>query len=1273
MKPVWEIDGDDVAMLQGNSPEFVRFLNELLSLQAHDAKLPDVCVHLNQKDNEADGGVDAVVDQAIPPNRDPTGRFSVPTCWQFRARPAAKAVTGKKGGQQAALRQAIKDPHVSKLVAQGYGYRFCLADDMPHEKKKQWEGWLLEGVREIDSNAPAPMVLTASDLALWANHFKPVVINHFRSYLGDFHSLGTWQKQIASLTPKFVAIEGWEAAVRTIREHVDFSRRVTAVLPVDGEAGVGKTRCVCESLHGDAASSALVVYTEYEQKALEFAQRIARDHRAGRAILVADECTRETQGHLRELLPACADRLRVIAIDNSLKRAGGAGEVHLVRISDDEVETILERNFPDLPLERRLGYARLARGFVRLAVDLCQNDALVPAGGRVDSVFGFFHDFYLENRLSSEAEREAVFLISLLSRVGFRDDLAGQLEGLYAHPRIDLCPTDVLGIAQRLRHSPGFIAVGGRFLYVTPMLIAQVAFQSAWDRWIAPDPRRFLSELPTELIDPFVERVQSAGTDAMKEVVLDFFLDWVSNLGPPDLGREEAVSRLVHLIEAQPVRLVSLQRQLVERASLDELRQRHSGYRGEKARRELVWLAEKLAYFAEYFTDAEAILFRLALAETESHLGNSATRVWTALFRIMLSGTPVPFTQRLRLLEERLRGSDHSGLTLALGALDEILADGPVSRLATPPVVFGRFPPPEWRPADHAERRACRGLALAMAARLASADGPIAEGVRATAIKCLSPLLLEGYIEEAKTVIGPAPLPDVLLAAVTRELEDFLDVFCRDHHFTIHRTKDGTTSTKDDAASSEEVTETRPRAAGSDLETRVRDWYQSLIPSDLHSRLISVVGQDSWHQQLRGDSLAWQSALDELAAELLRSPTALDRELGWLCSPEARSAFFLGQALGQADEEGRLLNRMLCEIPLAGGSPLARGYLDRLATAHPRHLGRANDLLDRLEAAHPRTTYDLLWSAGDEVFKVPRLFRMVDTGGLPAEFLRGLVYGARRALQTDELIQALERLIRAAQSSDGRAAHAAVHLLYSHLHSPKQAAGVHLLRSENRLREMLPQVLELAFDAMGQEPNFWIHLVDDLAAVDPDRAICLTIRALMGDQYEMRLLAEERLVRFAGSYPEEVMRRLGEAMLRPVTGWRFHVHDFSRLLGSLPAETVRRWLDEAGVEGARGLARHLKSPHLDDEGQPVVPPLTAFVLDRFADDDQVFHEFCAGARSMHAYRGDFPAHLDRKAELARHFLRHPLKRLRDWARSEIEFARRESAFWRQHEEEMVIP
>ena len=108
MKPVWHIDGNDVVGLQGRSPDFVRVVNGLLARQAVGA-VPDGAVHLNVKDTEPDGGVDAAVDLPVP--GDPTGFLGVPTCWQYKAQRRGNIKPKNGGGQEAALREEIRKPY----------------------------------------------------------------------------------------------------------------------------------------------------------------------------------------------------------------------------------------------------------------------------------------------------------------------------------------------------------------------------------------------------------------------------------------------------------------------------------------------------------------------------------------------------------------------------------------------------------------------------------------------------------------------------------------------------------------------------------------------------------------------------------------------------------------------------------------------------------------------------------------------------------------------------------------------------------------------------------------------------------------------------------------------------------------------------------------------------------------------------------------------------------------------------------------------------------
>jgi hypothetical protein len=479
MKPIWQIDAHDVIGLQGRDVDFAQFVNDLLTHAFGRTVSRDL--QLNLKTQVPDGGVDAAVVKPI--SSDWTSYFTVATCWQYKASPTGniRPSKKKKGGQEAALREELRKPEAAKLVMAGYGYRFCIADDMPPPQKAQWEAWLLDEARKIVTNPSPPQVVTATDLATWANQLPGVVLP-FRPYLGQFRSLRTWGKDITSQTPHFVPVAAWQGSMQVVCNHSDATLScVRVVHTVQGEAGVGKTRCVYESLAARAANHALVIYTTNEAEAERIAGILANDDRFT-AVIVADECSVESRVRLERCLQAHASRLRLIAIDNRQQDAPiGGGEIRLERMDEREVEQILGQHYPQLPRERLRAFVSLSGGFVRLALDLCAQSALIPPEGHIGSLLDFFRDHYLRHRLPSEEERRIIEAVALLPKVGFKGDVQHQLEWLCQ--AVGLNPERVRDTAARLKQAPGFIALGERYLYVTPRLITQAAFQFTGIPW----------------------------------------------------------------------------------------------------------------------------------------------------------------------------------------------------------------------------------------------------------------------------------------------------------------------------------------------------------------------------------------------------------------------------------------------------------------------------------------------------------------------------------------------------------------------------------------------------------------------------------------------------------------------------------------------------------------------------------------------------------------------------------------------------------------------
>lgn len=105
------------------------------------------------------------------------------------------------------------------------------------------------------------------------------------------------------------------------------------------------------------------------------------------------------------------------------------------------------------------------------------------------------------------------------------------------------------------------------------------------------------------------------------------------------------------------------------------------------------------------------------------------------------------------------------------------------------------------------------------------------------------------------------------------------------------------------------------------------------------------------------------------------------------------------------------------------------------------------------------------------------------------------------------------------------------------------------------------------------------------------------------------------------------------------------------------------------VEAARRIARQLPSPYLSEDGTPVVPPLTLYVLSTFGDDKRVFGEFVAGVHSFQSYMGDIAGQHLKEAEIARKFLTYPLPKIQEWAQLEIMDAESQANYWKEWEAE----
>lgn len=659
---MWTVDQKDFLLLRDSGGQhFTKFLDALIRAHGFVYGVGEAEILTSLRTSIKDGGVDTQVRRAMP--NEPTEFLQLPTCWQYKARPFV-------GISDSALSKEILKPYAARLIGEGYAYRLAICDDMPANKQTEWEELLTAAARTINPLASEARVATASQLASWANNYPALLPAFFPHNPGPAQYFETWAPNITKTTPTFVTVAEWDVKAKLIQAHIDLTQPVmNPIITLQGMAGVGKTRLVYEIVANLNGAKNLVLYTADGDDA-ETVARFLANNRTTRGVLVADECPVLSRAAIMKALKGHTERVRVVCIDNSGERLGSSEELWLDQLSSPTVEKVLEKNFPWVPSDRRRTYAAESSGYIRLAAGLCERDREIQTNGHFGPALDVIQEYYRE-RLPEESQQRAVEAISLLQKVGFGEGVTEELDALCAFTGQDR--QLVLEIVAALKDAPGFVARTTRYLYVTPEIIAKVAFTRAWRRWFESDPSAALRRMSPILLSTFQARVARSASVEVRALTGQFFWDSVANFKPGDLADEGSVERLATLIDTDPDLYFPRLVLLVRNATVEELRQTQGGLGRWGSRRTLVWTAERLAAFPKYFAEAEEVLRRLALAETEEQIRNNATGVWKELFRIQLSGAATPFPERIELLGRLLFSSDANESALASEALKETL------------------------------------------------------------------------------------------------------------------------------------------------------------------------------------------------------------------------------------------------------------------------------------------------------------------------------------------------------------------------------------------------------------------------------------------------------------------------------------------------------------------------------------------------------------------------------------------------------------------------
>lgn len=1217
---------------QGGVP-FQNFVHDLVVAEARTCRIPLDRIRYDSRVNVGDGGRDIIVGT----RHSRRARFlpQAPSIWSVKA--------GDDGLEPSVLRREVNDVNHTELqdhLGGGGKYIWCALQPASQGQRDDMER-AARALEQSRSLQPGLIEFRWNDaLAAMANEYPGLIsadLPHVAFALRGLMTFREWERAGArDYAVEWVDFDGRSAVVQRVQSHL-LSQGGDNVLHIAGFSGIGKTRTVFQACRDAESGTGARMVRElqgvfylgsYADLTPEMWRYLEEDDRHLR--LVIDEVPLSALDGLIDRFAAFPDRLRVVTVGPALRMDSGrrAVDPNVLVLPEPGTEAgvlaVVRSAGEGLPEDVLRSIAEAASHDLRLALLLVRATRRNPASRvlpipDLDGVWLRLAEMFRGHLGDADRFRYLYEVLTTSVDVGRAGRHAQELRYLADHFQV---PLDELERAAHQAAECGLGVVTPGFFESAPRALAVQVFQDrVWAR-LSGRLSEFIAGMPERLRRRFIERCQECGgpaREAIQSALRGFFLSALRQGGLAQLADRDSSRLFQAWAEFDPASGLAWLRAAVAEAAPEQL----GALRGDAdtsgrwmGRRQLVWLCQNLAAFAEHFETCEDILFRLAHVETEPGIGNNATAVWASLFWPVLAYTEVPFGERIGRLLARLGAPHPESLPLLLAGAFGVLEYRTVGIPAPPRVVGGRLVPPPWQPRTWEElaglvRDAGQGIVRAITAL----SPPLRETALASAIDHLGDLLRHGLLSEARGLLATPGLNEALRQRLVAVLERNI-AFYRGH------------------------AQKNPRLQGPLAE--LERWRAELQPDDLPSQVRDLTAQDYWSTER-----AYTGRFPALAAAVVAAPQFLDALEGWFDGPDARSAGAFGLALGRQDGAGSLAPAV--RRWLGGGRcvEVVSNYLRGVAERPGGLPGEWVRELDVSAAQAPASAALATLAADPTPRGLARLLGLVPHLPPPASpYLRRLAYPEwDAALSAGDKAAVLAALHSLAEGGDPHATGVALEL-----------TAVWSRAGETPLDAALADPLLRVAVRAGCNPDRveahdWEVAMRLLARHRPAEAAGLLVGALVGAELWLgprRDGALEVLVDLARGSSQVVMDAVGGAILDPARRDLFRVLVFPGLFEAIGLAAIRGWVGGHGRDRALYIARHLASPHLDEAGTPVVPEVTEWFLSEFEGDEKLFQEFCMGRHSGEVREGPVRSAEELDRELAP-FRSHRLRRVREWA------------------------
>jgi hypothetical protein len=969
MKMPFTLDPDNLKDL--DPVMAVRFFRRLLWAEASRVGVGGHLVTVPECINMGDGGIDAYIEDANPSPEDliPSGT----TGFQVKSSDLSPGACKRELHKGDDLDSPIK-PEIKRVLEAGGNYVLVLFADIPSTQRKEREKAIRDELDRFGYNNPI-RIYVADQIAEFANQFISLVA-WLTPSLRDSLPYDSWAKRSDIQSPSvFVYDEDRKIWVDDIRTKLRDPGNACPIFRVTGLSGIGKSRLVFETLSPYDLRNRVIYISADHLYHSQLYQTLQNDESRS-AILVIDECDLRLHDEFVRAFSERGPRLAVFTLSQEIRNVPLPAQlINLGPLGQDEIKSILQGEYPQLPINVIQRITEFSDGYPKIAV--LSSESYLSASGSPDEFIRINDDLLFDRLIGGDItsdwfrkNKRVLTGISLFQKVGYEGAVSDEAKWL-AEDFLGVDRNDFHDIVSSQR-SRGILQ-GQYSLFVAPFMLRVHLLTQWWEQegFTEETFNKLLSSMPEKLraglVARFFEHIPLVSATERGKHFVKVILSKEGVFADGSLLRSDiGANFFLRLSEADPKSALHLLKVTIGTWDKEQLLQFTTG------RRQIIYALEQIVTQRDLFPDGARLLLALGEAENETW-SNNASGIFADLFSPapgIVAPTAASPQERFPILKESLGAASKERRLLALRACERALSTfyGGLITARKPGL---RTEPDLWKPKTYGE--------LFDAYRMVwnflweSIDSlPEEEQQRAVDI----------LIQES----GNLGINPNLAEMVTDTL--------------------GELAQKPSVDQKKILTQAIQvlHYHGKDLSPEIRQRWEglrdSLSRNDYPSLLRRYVGMNLLEDRFDAEGNRIedqvQPRVQKLAAQSVKNPRLLEPEMEWLVTTEAQNGYSFGYALGKGDQGFAMLPTLVEAQRNAGENSsilFLSGYFRAIFEEDTAEWEKELDALAQDEALCAAVP-ELTWRSGISDRAATRVIELAEEGAIDVEALRTFGLGS---------------------------------------------------------------------------------------------------------------------------------------------------------------------------------------------------------------------------------------------------------------------------------------